>query len=119
MRSVLSLSFRHQRQQTVRLSFVVMRCLFTLDRYHCKCDVGRMLDIAQSMGGQPGYFLRWNPDSYKSDKPLVPDMHRLETLYEIILTLMKSPCDQFLQVGYLYYDHFDRFSLETLLTFEE
>jgi hypothetical protein len=31
----------------------------------CTCEQTRMINIGQSFGGLPVYFIRWNPDSYK------------------------------------------------------
>ena len=31
----------------------------------CLCEQNRMVNIGQSFGGLPVYFLRWNPDSYQ------------------------------------------------------
>lgn len=32
----------------------------------CECEQTRMINIGQSFGGVPVYFIRWNPDEYKS-----------------------------------------------------
>lgn len=31
----------------------------------CECEQTRMINIGQSFGGIPVYFIRWNPDNYK------------------------------------------------------
>jgi hypothetical protein len=33
----------------------------------CDCEQTRMINIGQSYGGMPVYFIRWNPDNYCSD----------------------------------------------------
>lgn len=35
---------------------------------NCVCEQTRMINISQSFGGLPVYFIRWNPDKYKSRK---------------------------------------------------
>jgi len=32
----------------------------------CECEQTRMINIGQSFGGLPVYFIRWNPDNYKT-----------------------------------------------------
>ena len=34
----------------------------------CLCEQTRMINIGQSFGGLPVYFIRWNPVNYSSDK---------------------------------------------------
>jgi hypothetical protein len=87
--------------------------------YHCKCDIGRMLDIAQSSGGLPVYFIRWNPDKYKTDGKMVSDKERLRKLLEWNLKIMKiQEHKAFLSVIYLYYDNHKIPKLEILQEFE-
>jgi hypothetical protein len=33
----------------------------------CVCEQTRMINIGQSFGGTPVYFIRWNPDDYSPD----------------------------------------------------
>ena len=44
------------------------------------CEQTRMVNIGQSFGGLPVYFIRWNPDDYSSDKKepeLLAKRHKL------------------------------------------
>lgn len=34
----------------------------------CECEQVRMINIGQSFGGMPVYFIRWNPDGYASSR---------------------------------------------------
>ena len=35
-------------------------------KHDCACEQVRMINISQSFGAIPVYFIRWNPDSYKT-----------------------------------------------------
>jgi hypothetical protein len=74
---------------------------------NCVCEQTRMINISQSFGGIPIYFLRWNPDKYKSKNKEETMIKRYTTLENLIkniknnvLELHKSLCS----VMYLYYD---------------
>jgi hypothetical protein len=48
----------------------------------CVCEQTRMINIGQSFGGLPVYFIRWNPDDYspenhKKDPELLPKRYKL------------------------------------------
>lgn len=75
----------------------------------CVCEQTRMVNIAQSYGGVPVYFLRWNPDNYASVDGKLPDSitkrHKLVANYlrdirDNVVTLPEG----LLSVLYLYYD---------------
>ncbi len=88
--------------------------------YHCRCDVGRMHDITQAYGGLPVYFIRFNPDHYKSDKAKVSQSKRLEILLKWIGKLQElKDHEALLSVVYLYYDHHHISKLEVLTLFEK
>ena len=56
----------------------------------CSCEQARMVNIAQSFGGVPVYFIRWNPDTYKTPlKAQTPLQLRYKMLAEL-LTSIKS-----------------------------
>lgn len=74
---------------------------------NCICEQTRMINISQSFGGIPVYFIRWNPDKYKSKNKEENMTKRYTTLENLIknikdnlLELPKSLCS----VIYLYYD---------------
>ncbi len=51
----------------------------------CSCEQARMVNIAQSFGGVPVYFIRWNPDNYKTEKKTqVPLTQRYALLAELL-----------------------------------
>lgn len=75
----------------------------------CLCEQARMVNISQSYGGMPVYFIRWNPDNYTSIDTKLPDSipkrHKLvadyiQEIQESTLTLPKG----LLSVLYMYYD---------------
>jgi putative hemolysin len=84
----------------------------------CLCEQTRMVNIGQSYGGLPVYFLRWNPDDYQpaSDRKnpeLVAKRHKLvaDLLRDIINGRYKLPNNALVSALYLYYDNWN--SIET------
>lgn len=75
----------------------------------CLCEQTRMVNISQSYGGTPVYFLRWNPDNYTSVDGKLPDLiakrHKLVADYirDIRDNKVKLP-QGLLSVFYMYYD---------------
>ncbi len=93
----------------------------------CECEQTRMVNIGQSFGGTPTYFIRWNPDQYcpESDRKnpealekrnkllgdLIRDIYRGKHIPPLALTA----------AIYLYYDGWDGFSAtswDILVAFE-
>jgi hypothetical protein len=75
----------------------------------CECEATRMINISQSFGGIPVYFIRWNPDEYKTlaGKKQETIANRHKTLAQILENIknntLKLPhC--LLSVLYMYYD---------------
>ena len=75
----------------------------------CLCEQTRMVNIGQSFGGVPVYFIRWNPDTFKTHK------HRSEGLnkrYDILSDFLNSikdgrhqlPKNGLVSVIYMFYD---------------
>ncbi len=74
------------------------------------CEITRMINISQSYGGTPIYFIRFNPDNYKpkDNNYIVP----INTRYKILINFIKSiqdgthqlPKDSLVNVIYMYYD---------------
>jgi hypothetical protein len=77
---------------------------------NCSCEQTRMVNIGQSYGGIPVYFIRWNPDSYKpkiSNKrqEILPKRYKLcgDLLDDIKKGVHKLP-SALVSVIYLYFD---------------
>jgi hypothetical protein len=70
----------------------------------CLCEQARMVNIGQSFGGLPVYFIRFNPDEYKGgDEPLT---NRYKML-ALVLKGIKDGIDlpkALTSVMYMYYD---------------
>ena len=74
----------------------------------CVCEQTRMINISQSFGGTPVYFIRWNPDKYTTENnemEKIGKRHKLvgEMLKNIYENKLKLP-DALLSAIYLYYD---------------
>lgn len=75
----------------------------------CECEQARMVNISQSYGGVPVYFIRWNPDNYASTDARLPEIvgkrHLLlaKYLHEIQMNKLELP-KALLSVCYMYYD---------------
>jgi len=72
----------------------------------CLCEQVRMANIGQIFGGLPVYFIRWNPDAYKSDHPeILSNRHKL--VAELIESIMQNniPLPKALVAAfYMYHD---------------
>ena len=72
----------------------------------CLCEQTRMVNISQSYGGVPVYFLRWNPDHYAApNQDTLAKRHKRVADYidEIRIGLVELPIG-LLSVMYMYYD---------------
>lgn len=75
----------------------------------CTCEQTRMVNISQSCGGVPVYFIRWNPDNYTTIDGKLPDpvskRHKLvaDFIRDIRDNIIELP-KGLLSVIYLYYD---------------
>jgi hypothetical protein len=92
-------------------------CIFVLEcdeHQHrdraCTCEQTRMVNIGQSFGGTPVYFIRWNPDNYcpESDKKnpeILAKRHKLvgDLISDIQKNRIQLP-NALVSVIYLYYD---------------
>jgi len=82
--------------------------------YSCECEITRMKQLYFDIGVENVLFIRYNPDSYKplSGKPETT-VKRKEYLLKYIEDLQKDKGDfKGLGVVYLYYDGFERSSVE-------
>ena len=55
-----------------------------------------MINIANSNGVPPTYFIRWNPDNYipgHEDLPLEPLSKRYKTLSDLIISIRDNKCE--------------------------
>lgn len=75
----------------------------------CECEQTRMVNISQSYGGVPVYFIRWNPDNYVSYDTRLPEivarrhLTLAKYLHEIEMNRIELP-HGLLCVCYMYYD---------------
>lgn len=75
----------------------------------CSCEQTRMVNLGQSFGGTPVYFLRWNPDMYAPGDSRAPEpvvkRHKLaaDYLHQIEGGLVELP-HALVSVLYLYHD---------------
>jgi hypothetical protein len=76
---------------------------------NCECEQTRMINIAQSYGGIPVYFIRWNPDVYKpvSGKSEEGIKDRYNVLGNYLKKLINYNIElphSLVSVFYMYYD---------------
>jgi hypothetical protein len=76
----------------------------------CVCEQTRMVNIGQSFGGVPVYFIRWNPDNYspESDKKN-PEIlaKRYKLCGDLLMDIKKGKAmlpTALVSALYLYYD---------------
>jgi hypothetical protein len=76
----------------------------------CSCEQIRMINISQSYGGAPVYFIRWNPDDYMPLQSNLPEniKNRNKLCGDLIEFIINNinilPCDNLVYVKYLYFD---------------
>lgn len=75
----------------------------------CLCEQTRMINISQSYGGMPVYFIRWNPDNYISADGKLPEP--VAKRHSTVAKFLREICDNrlelpkaLLSVFYMYYD---------------
>lgn len=85
---------------------------------NCACEQVRMVNISQSFGGTPVYFIRWNPDNYtplntKKKPEIISKRHKLcaDFIANIKDKRVELP-KAFVSVIYLYYDNWSTLSEE-------
>ena len=86
----------------------------------CVCEQTRMVNIGQSFGGTPVYFLRWNPDNYspqdeKKQPEVIAKRHTLagDLIASIIAGKTQVPTNTLVSALYLYYDGWSTLADET------
>ena len=94
----------------------------------CLCEQTRMINIGQSFGGLPTYFIRWNPDNYnpkdskKEPEPMTTRNKLLGDLIHDISTKRIILPHSMVCVLYLYYDGWQSLFKErwqTLLAYDK
>jgi hypothetical protein len=76
----------------------------------CTCEQTRMVNIGQSFGGLPVYFIRWNPDNYspQNDKKIPESLSKRHKLCGDLITDIKEGKielpNALVSAIYLYYD---------------
>lgn len=75
----------------------------------CVCEQSRMINISQSYGGMPVYFIRWNPDNYIVADGKLPEP--ITKRHSTLAKFLREICDNHIQlprallsVFYMYYD---------------
>ena len=74
----------------------------------CVCEQTRMINIGQMFGGVPVYFIRWNPDKYKSENNKEDSILKRHKLCNELITHIKMNKTvlpyALVSAIYLYYD---------------
>lgn len=84
------------------------------DSYPCQCEINRMINITQVIGMKT-IFIRYNPDSFKSNSKEPSKIGRLKILKDELEYYIKNVQNDILTVKYLFYDHYKYFE-ETVHT---
>ena len=85
---------------------------------NCTCEQTRMINIGQSFGGVPVYFIRFNPDDYIPFNNKNPE--DIKTRYKLLETMLKNIKDNkykklpkaLVSAIYLYFDDWNGFNKE-------
>jgi hypothetical protein len=78
--------------------------------YQCLCEQTRMVNLTQTFGGVPIFWIRYNPDSFKFGKKKtdITDSKRQSHLLKWLKwALDKKPQENLAEVMYLFYDKCD------------
>jgi hypothetical protein len=92
---------------------------------NCACEQVRMINISQSYGGVPVYFIRWNPDKYtlhSSKKRAEPLTKRYKLCADFITDIKENRTTlpkAFVSVIYLYYDNWSSLEEEKWIILTE
>ena len=90
----------------------------------CECEQTRMVNISQSYGGMPVYFIRWNPDAYvpvdgKAPEPVSKRYSTLAKVLRDVLDNRTPPPLALLAVTYMYYDGWSGIEWNVITPFAE
>jgi hypothetical protein len=92
------------------------------DNRPCLCEQTRMINIGQSFGGLPVYFIRWNPDDYSpEDEKKNPEVlsKRYKLCGDLISDIQENRItlpNALVSAVYLYYDGWSSLSEESWQT---
>jgi hypothetical protein len=78
--------------------------------YQCLCEQTRMINLTQAIGGIPVFWIRYNPDQFKSGKKKIDitDANRQSHLLKwVTWAIGKKPQENLAEVMYLFYDNCD------------
>jgi hypothetical protein len=81
----------------------------------CVCEQQRMINISNTFGGTPVYFIRWNPDKYKSKEQVSLNL-RHKACADLIIDIKESRIilpQNLTSVIYLFFDNFEQEDLST------
>lgn len=87
------------------------------------CEHTRMINLSQSFGGLPVYFIRWNPDNYSplhDSSTIASIQQRHSSVAQLILDIQRdiTPLPHaLLSVCYMYYDGWHKVTWNVLLPF--
>ena len=91
----------------------------------CLCEQTRMVNIGQSFGGLPVYFIRWNPDDYSPENNR-KNPEELAKRYKLVGDLIRDIKKKkhilpkaLVSAIYLYYDGWDGLSAENWTVLSE
>jgi hypothetical protein len=91
----------------------------------CLCEQTRMVNIGQSFGGLPVYFIRWNPDDYSPENSR-KNPEELAKRYKLVGDLIRDIKKEkhilptaLVSAIYLYYDGWDGLSAENWTVLSE
>lgn len=82
----------------------------------CLCEQTRMINIGQSLGGIPVYFIRWNPDDYSSNKEQESLKNRYKTLATLIISIKENRIElpkALVSAFYMYFDGWSSYKNES------
>ena len=90
----------------------------------CLCEQTRMVNLGQSFGGIPVYFIRWNPDDYYSGGKKDLDPEPVRKRHELCCKFIKDiragnvilPTNAMVAAIYLYYNEWTTLKNETWKT---
>jgi hypothetical protein len=74
--------------------------------YQCECEQIRMINISQTFGGIPVFWIRFNPDNFKTENKLIKVSQRKkqEHLLDWLKLSFKKQVTHLVEVVYLFYD---------------
>jgi hypothetical protein len=75
--------------------------------YSCECEITRMKQIYYDVGEEKMIFIRFNPDTYKSETKKLSINQRYEYMEKFIQEKINQIPQYNLSVIYLFYDFFD------------